>query len=208
MLAPGMKRFLPRGPVKIPCYVRGINDPSCTIPSYEGDQISYERDQLYIIPQRTGMPKTRKKKSPEASDIPNPNSCEIDRKCLYPIPVFIETRDTPQHYELVKKTINFYGRPSLLTRVDEYVNEKINRVHGAKYMSKTYGSATRFSVNPGVEAQWDEYPYSSTLEGGFGSVFAAVDEKENNKAGHELKRFYRRNLKLTPGCQFIVQLAP
>lgn len=67
---------------------------------------------------------------------------------------------------------------------------------------KGYGSAGTVA---GIQYSWDEYPYASTLEGGFGAKVASVPWWENILVqGITLKAFYRIN-KMKSGDQFYVK---
>jgi hypothetical protein len=136
--------------------------------------------------------------------VPNPNQCKIPDKCKCPnpLPVFNVFRsEYPEHYELVKTATS-----KILTRADDMA-VKFNRRYGNIHFNSKYGPATPYGINPKVESQWDEYPYASTAEASFGSVFAAVNKKHNRDSGLAIKRFYRQNT-ILPRCKFIVNLVP
>lgn len=70
---------------------------------------------------------------------------------------------------------------------------------------RTAALAGRGRAGPGLS--WDEFPYASTLEGGFGSFVAAVPRLENFIQGGTLGAFYRIIMKSTPG-KFLVVPVP
>jgi hypothetical protein len=156
---------------------------------------------LFIPFPRTGEAKTRKKPNPE---VPNPNFCKIpDKDCSNPPPTFVEDKSLPEHYTLVATAINRDHKPTYLTRVDSEVN-KNNRRFTSIYYNKKYGNASQYS-RFGSEAEWDEYPYSSTLQGGFGATLGSIKASENFTAGLKLNNFYNTK-KVLPGCSFLVVL--
>jgi RHS repeat-associated protein len=156
---------------------------------------------------------------------PNPNKCDRPTRCPDPLPPFLEIRSKyPRHFELVETAIR-RGKPTILTVADS-VQTRINRENGNRLFGRTYGSADNSGVNstrlinrinpPAGRrslslSQWNEYPYASTAESGINAVFAAVDARENNAHGNDLRRFYAtadNGRRLMPGCKFRVILIP
>jgi RHS repeat-associated protein len=175
---------------------------------------------LYFPPSRTTAPEPK----PDYKKAPNPNKCDLEdekKRCPNPLPVFIETQAYPEHYALVSTAIRYFGKPTILTRGEGV--DKYNRRYGGKNMHRIWGSADFYgtmstmvrrpfgttSGRGGLSlAQWDEYPYASTVEGA-NSVFASVDKTENESAGRALKTFYsiaNYGRPLPFGCQFRVQI--
>jgi RHS repeat-associated protein len=158
-------------------------------------------DHLFIPLPRSGQQRKSKKKI-----APNPNVCDVRPKngCPDPEPTFHEDPSLTEHYTLVTTAIQRDNQPIYLQRADSVVNEFFNRPTTNKYYGKNIGSANKYSLT-GSKANWDEYPYSSTVEGGFGATLSSVDEKENRIAGLKLQAFYTFN-KIAPGCHFFVSL--
>jgi RHS repeat-associated protein len=175
---------------------------------------------LYFPPARTTAPEPK----PDYKKAPNPNKCDLEdekKRCPNPLPVFIETQAYPEHYALVSTAIRYFGKPTILTRGEGV--DKYNRRYGGKNMHRIWGSADFYgtmstmvrrpfgttSGRGGLSlAQWDEYPYASTVEGA-NSVFASVDKTGNESAGRALKTFYsiaNYGRPLPFGCQFRVQI--
>ncbi len=84
------------------------------------------------------------------------------------------------------------------------VQNTYNRAYTNKYALDKYGNATKYS-RTGSIAEWDEYPYASSVQGGFGVTIGAVDKEENREAGYNLKRFFANN-NVDDGCLFYVSL--
>jgi hypothetical protein len=155
---------------------------------------------LYIPLPRTGQPQSRRNPNPR---VPDPNSCVIPEHCPNPLPFFIETRALPEHYTLVSTAISRDRQPALLIRGGAL--GEINRTFTSGYFKQTFGPATNYSRS-GEKAEWDEYPYASTLQGGFGATVGAVKATENNQAGINLNNFYTTR-RVLPGCPFVVLLS-
>jgi RHS repeat-associated protein len=196
----------PLNPIVLPkdgnIYREGDTTSSTLIPVTTSPDKELTDNSLYIPIPRAGEARSRKSKNPD--DPKKRKICEIPPNgCPNPPPSFMEDSSLPEHYTLVSTAINRDRQPTYLTRVDPKLNE-INRRFTNDYFRTTYGSATRYS-RFGSIAEWDEYPYASTLQGGFGSTIGSVKESENRAAGTKLNNFYKIH-RIVPGCSFLVFL--
>jgi RHS repeat-associated protein len=172
--------------------------------------VTTERDdpgKLFIPFPRKGPQRKSPAKKP-GKEPPNPNSCDVRPKngCPEPYPTFYESPELTEHYLLVQTAIQRDNQPIFLQKADILVNEKYNRPVTNRYMGgkNAFGPARKYSLT-GEMAVWDEYPYASTVEGGFGATIGAVSENDNKIAAIQLQFFYN-NKKVDSGCYFFVSL--
>jgi RHS repeat-associated protein len=149
--------------------------------------------------------KSPQRKSP-AKKPPNPNVCDVRPKdgCPDPVPTFYEYPGFTEHYLLVQTAIQRDNQPIYLQKADGIVNKEFNRPDTNDNYRSKYGSAKDYSLT-GRASEWDEYPYASTVQGGFGATIGAIDKVQNRAAGTLLQLFYTNN-KVNNGCFFFVSL--
>jgi hypothetical protein len=125
------------------------------------------------------------------------------------IPVYPETPANPHHYQFVWFATQILEYPTTLTRVSTNYKNKVNLEQGVQFWGniKTGYKASDYPVpgRKGEDHQWDEYPYTATLEGGFKSIFASIPRSENASEGGKLGAWLNANVKV--GCTFRVQVS-
>lgn len=90
------------------------------------------------------------------------------------------------------------GAPLQLTRMEGKAKIEQNRYQAKKGLG---------GASAGPRMQWDEYPFASTYEGGYGAYMMAVPQKENQYQGQILSKFYRDS-GIRDGGRFNVRFIP
>ncbi|MFK0005094.1 NucA/NucB deoxyribonuclease domain-containing protein [Paenarthrobacter sp. NPDC090522] len=90
------------------------------------------------------------------------------------------------------------GAPTQLTRLEGKANNDRNRYQAKKGLG---------GASAGHQMQWDEYPFASTYEGGYGATVMAVPRKENAYQGQVLAKFYK-DYNIVDGDRFNVRFIP
>ncbi|TVM01153.1 MAG: hypothetical protein CV087_11260, partial [Candidatus Brocadia sp. WS118] len=127
---------------------------------------------------------------------------EFKKSCkrIYPVSKSL----TPSIYQHTLKAFAL-GKPPVLTYAGDGVRGADARRRFARRSAGVIGSA---GIVNNVVMQWDEYPYASTLEGGFGASVMAVPAWENRGVQGPTLQFFFSLTKIKAGEKFTVVPIP